>query len=161
MRFADTPELAAWRNQVREFVREHWGPADDGSEFFPLMGHFDDERVPSWLDALGRRGWIAAAWPKEYGGADLSMLEQFILTQEVTAAGAPTSRRMLNLVGPTIMLHGTPEQRATYLPPMLRGDAAWCQGFEKRQSHGESRGGTQDCPSMDRLHGAAPSVLGR
>ena len=131
MRFADTPELATWRSEVRGFVREHWGADDDGSEFFPLMGHWDEERVPGWLDALGRRGWIAAAWPKEYGGADLSMLEQFILTQEVTAAGAPTSRRMLNLVGPTIMLHGTPAQRAEYLPPMLRGETAWCQGFSE------------------------------
>ncbi len=131
MRFADTPELAAWRNEVRAFVRERWGAADDGSEFFPLMGHFDTERVPAWLDALGQRGWIAPAWPKEYGGADLSMLEQFVLTQEVTAAGAPASRRMLNLVGPTIMLHGTPEQRADYLPPMLRGETAWCQGFSE------------------------------
>lgn len=131
MRFADTPELAVWRNEVRAFVRERWGAPDDGSEFFPLMGHFDAERVPVWLDALGQRGWIAAAWPKEYGGADLSMLEQFVLTQEVTAAGAPASRRMLNLVGPTIMLHGTPEQRAEYLPPMLRGETAWCQGFSE------------------------------
>jgi alkylation response protein AidB-like acyl-CoA dehydrogenase len=95
------------------------------------MGHWDDTRTAAWLDALGRRGWIAAAWPREYGGADLSVLEQFVLTQEITSAGAPTSRRMLNLVGPTIMLHGTAEQRATYLPPMLRGETAWCQGFSE------------------------------
>ena len=131
MRFADTPALHAWREEVRTFVRDHWGGDASGSEFFPLMGHFDEGRVPAWLDALGRRGWIAPAWPKEYGGADLSMLEQFVLTQEVTAAGAPTSRRMLNLVGPTIMLHGTPEQRAEHLPPMLRGETAWCQGFSE------------------------------
>ncbi len=131
MRFADTPELARWRDEVRQFVATHWGQPDDGSEFFPLMGQWDEARAAGWLDALGKRGWIAAAWPKEYGGADLSMLEQFILTQEVTGAGAPTSRKMLNLVGPTIMLHGTAEQKSEYLPPMLRGETAWCQGFSE------------------------------
>ena len=130
MRFADTPGLAVWRAEVREFVRGTWG-TDSGSEFLGLMGVFDESRTRPWLDALARRGWIAAAWPKEYGGADLSILKQFVLTQEITEAGAPTSRRMLNLVGPTIMLHGTAAQKSVHLPPMLRGETAWCQGFSE------------------------------
>jgi alkylation response protein AidB-like acyl-CoA dehydrogenase len=88
-------------------------------------------RTKVWLDKLAENGWIAAAWPKKYGGADMSVLEQFVLNQELHEAGAPTSRQMLNLVGPTIMLHGTEEQRAEHLPPMLRGEVGWCQGFSE------------------------------
>src|SRR5487761_1055542 len=61
----------------------------------------------------------------------MSGMEQFVLSQELHEAGAPTSRQMLNLVGPTIMLHGTDEQKAEHLPPMLRGEITWCQGFSE------------------------------
>ena len=137
MRFKDTTELATWREEVRAFVNEHWGREDDSA-----LGPFDEEADPSrreereqkvsaWLDKLADRGWLAPAWPKKYGGADMSVLEQFVLSQELNEAGAPTSRQMLNLVGPTIMLHGTEEQKLEHLRPMLRGEVAWCQGFSE------------------------------
>jgi alkylation response protein AidB-like acyl-CoA dehydrogenase len=90
-----------------------------------------EARSQKWLDKLAENGWLAPAWPKQYGGADMSVLEQFVLSQELHEAGAPVSRQMLNLVGPTIMLHGTDEQKAEHLPPMLRGEVAWCQGFSE------------------------------
>ncbi len=136
MRFTDTPELAEWRATVRAFVQEHWNDPDDHD---PLATHGPNAKgyeVPSevtraWLDKLAARGWIAPAWPKEYGGAGLSVLEQFVLNQELHEAGAPTSRPMMNLVGPTIMIHGTDEQKAEHLPPLLRGEVQWCQGFSE------------------------------
>jgi alkylation response protein AidB-like acyl-CoA dehydrogenase len=137
MRFADTPELTEWRQTVRNFLDEHWHrEGDDESEAATSMEtqeQFESRqtRAQAWLDRLGENGWIAPAWPKQYGGADMSVLEQFVLSQELTEAGAPTSRQMLNLVGPTIMLHGTDEQKAEHLPPMLRGEVAWCQGFSE------------------------------
>ncbi len=141
MRFRDTPELAAWRETVRQFVREHWG-SDEEDETELLVGSADEaerqrraaereERVRVWLDKLAERGWIAPAWPKEYGGADMSVLEQFVLNQELHEAGAPTSRQMMNLIGPTLMLHGTEEQKRTFLRATLRGEIAWCQGFSE------------------------------
>ena len=131
MRFQDTPELAQWRGTVRAFVDDNWRipgqrDEDDGFEVPP-----DEGRTKKWLDKLGANGWLAPAWPKKYGGADMSVLEQFVLSQELHEAGAPTSRQMLNLVGPTIMLHGTDEQKAEHLRPMLRGEVAWCQGFSE------------------------------
>ncbi len=138
MRFSDTPELAEWRTTVRSFLDQHWNntAGDDETETTASMESDDQfrtrmKRSQAWLDKLGENGWIAPAWPKEYGGADMSVLEQFVLSQELTEAGAPTSRQMLNLVGPTIMLHGTDEQKAEHLPPMLRGEVAWCQGFSE------------------------------
>jgi len=132
MRFQDTPELADWRKVVKEFVDTNWrvaGKTDDDDN--PFEGEVDENRTTKWLDKLGANGWLAPAWPKKYGGADMSVLEQFVLNQELHEAGAPTSRQMLNLVGPTIMLHGTDEQKAEHLPPMLRGEVAWCQGFSE------------------------------
>jgi alkylation response protein AidB-like acyl-CoA dehydrogenase len=132
MRFADTPELREWRATVRSFVNTHWQPRpEDDDASAGLDGPDDDGRTRTWLDRLAENGWLAPAWPKKYGGADMSVLEQFVLSQELHQAGAPTSRQMLNLVGPTIMLHGTEEQKAEHLPPMLRGEIAWCQGFSE------------------------------
>ncbi|MBI2765959.1 MAG: acyl-CoA dehydrogenase family protein [Chloroflexi bacterium] len=132
MRFSDSPELEQWRAAVRGFVDANWrrpGDVTDFDEFNELEG--DEARRQRWLDKLAENGWLAPAWPKKYGGADMSVLEQFVLSQELHRAGAPVSRQMLNLVGPTIMLHGTDEQKAEHLPPMLRGEVAWCQGFSE------------------------------
>jgi hypothetical protein len=132
MRFQDTPELATWRTQVRSFVDTNWrAHAKPNEEEDSMEGPTDESRTKVWLDKLAENGWLAPAWPKQYGGADMSVLEQFVLNQELHEAGAPTSRQMLNLVGPTIMLHGTDEQKAEHLPPMLRGEVAWCQGFSE------------------------------
>lgn len=136
MRFADTPELAAWRTTVRQFVHEHWQPDsahDDLATHGPHAAAYEevDDATRLWLDRLAERRWIAPAWPKKYGGAELSVLEQFVLNQELHEAGAPTSRPMMNLVGPTIMLHGSEEQKAQHLPPLLRGEVRWCQGFSE------------------------------
>ncbi|MGH2632168.1 MAG: acyl-CoA dehydrogenase family protein, partial [Tepidiformaceae bacterium] len=129
MRFNDTPELAEWRTQVKGFVNDNWGTTDPADEEDPFSGGGNQKKISTWLDKLGANGWLAPAWPKKYGGADMSVMEQFVLNQELHEVGAPTSRQMLNLVGPTIMLHGTEEQKAEHLPPMLRGEVAWCQGF--------------------------------
>ena len=132
MRFKDSPELAEWRKQVRTFVDQNWHSDDDLDEEGGIMGPDDSTgRVSKWLDKLAENGWLAPAWPKKYGGADMSVLEQFVLSSELHEVGAPTSRQMLNLVGPTIMLHGTDDQKAEHLPPMLRGEVAWCQGFSE------------------------------
>jgi alkylation response protein AidB-like acyl-CoA dehydrogenase len=133
MRFQDTPELAEWRSTVRGFVKENWlkDSTGDEDEMAMMEGGGDPNRTSRWLDKLAENGWLAPAWPKQYGGADMSVLEQFVLNQELHEVGAPTSRQMLNLVGPTIMLHGTDEQKAEHLPPMLRGEVAWCQGFSE------------------------------
>jgi alkylation response protein AidB-like acyl-CoA dehydrogenase len=85
-----------------------------------------------WRDKLVARGWIAPAWPKEYGGAGLSIMEQFIMNEEFAEAGAPQVGGMgVSMVGPTLVAHGTDEQRAEHLPKILRGEVHWCQGFSE------------------------------
>ena len=152
MRLQDSPEEAAWRAEVAGFIQREMppsvkmaprlqgegvgeggevkgtpGPITGGSGFRPLAG---DTAV--WRDKLATRGWIAPAWPKEYGGAGLTIMEQFIMDEEFAEAGAPQFGGMgVQMVGPTLITHGTDEQRAEHLPKILRGEVYWCQGFSE------------------------------
>jgi alkylation response protein AidB-like acyl-CoA dehydrogenase len=88
----------------------------------------------SWAKKLAGKGWIAPAWPKEYGGAGMTVMEQFIFKQEMSTAGAPTGGNYgigVGWAGPTIILYGNEEQKQKYLPDIVRGDAVWCQGFSE------------------------------
>jgi alkylation response protein AidB-like acyl-CoA dehydrogenase len=85
-----------------------------------------------WLKKLATRGWVAPAWPKEYGGAGLSVMQQFVYNEELARARAPRPNFLgIGLVGPTIMVHGTDEQKQQYLSGILSGEKYWCQGFSE------------------------------
>ncbi len=127
MEFRDSPEEAQFRSSVLSFI-EHELPPD-------LRGGSSDEdaegRFGGWLDKLRDRRWIAAAWPREYGGGGASITEQFILNEEMSRARAPRpSGVAIGFVGPTIIAHGSGEQKARFLPGILKGDQ-WCQGFSE------------------------------
>jgi alkylation response protein AidB-like acyl-CoA dehydrogenase len=86
----------------------------------------------AWHAALNERGWVAPHWPKEYGGAGLTAMEQFILNQELARAGAPSvGGSGVSLLGPTLIVHGTEDQRQKYLPPILDGTVTWAQGYSE------------------------------
>ena len=70
---------------------------------------------------MGADGWLGIGWPTEYGGQGRSVLEQFVFFDEATRAGAPVPMIALNTVGPTLMRHGTPEQKEQFLPRILAG----------------------------------------
>jgi alkylation response protein AidB-like acyl-CoA dehydrogenase len=152
MKLNDTPAEAAWRAEVRAFlkhelpagVRRRRGgaapfaegdavqapstEARSGGQGFRLLGG----PMGEWRQKLAKRGWIAPAWPKEYGGAGLSTMQQFIMNEEFAEAGAPPMGGMgVMMAGPTIIVHGTEEQKAEHLPKILRGEVQWCQGFSE------------------------------
>jgi len=89
--------------------------------------------LTAWQRTLHRGGWLAVHWPKEYGGRGASLTEQAIFHEEMVRARAPQvmNRVGINLVGPTLIAHGTPEQCARYLPPILSCDEVWCQLFSE------------------------------
>ena len=89
--FQRHPELATWRSTVRDFVKTNWETEPEGDEMAMMEGGGNQAKVSKWLDKLAERGWIAPAWPKEYGGAGLSVLEQFILNEEFAEAARPTA----------------------------------------------------------------------
>jgi alkylation response protein AidB-like acyl-CoA dehydrogenase len=138
MNFRDTPAEAAWRQEVREFIRTelpdelkpgHQGPRDrrgDGDMFSP-GGAWKE-----WSRRLAAKKWIAPAWPKEYGGAGLSVMEQFIFNEEMSEARAPRVGGIATgFAGPTLIVHGTEEQKQKHLPEILSGDVVWCQGYSE------------------------------
>jgi alkylation response protein AidB-like acyl-CoA dehydrogenase len=114
----DTPEEAKLRGELRGWLEENW---KDG------MAQED------WFKVLADSGWAAPLWPAEYGGRGASASEAIIFNQEREAVGAlrPPSGIGVPMAGPTIIAHGTEEQKERFLKPMLRGEETWCQLFSE------------------------------
>ena len=134
MDFADSPEQAVFRTEVESFFAKNFPVAlevsdEDDPRTRMEAGGDQGDALKQWRMALVSKGWIAPAWPKEYGGANLSPMEQFILNETVAEKGAPMLR--VPDVGSTIMVHGSAEQKAEFLPPMVRGESRWCQGYSE------------------------------
>ncbi|MGH3320883.1 MAG: acyl-CoA dehydrogenase family protein [Streptosporangiaceae bacterium] len=150
MNWEDTPEEAAFRDEVRAFIRDRFPseyrpdtesenslePEDVRGYDWPADRVSRDparrEGARQWAAALAERGWIAPHWPPEYGGAGLSAMREFILQEEMMRARVPTVNGIgAFLLGPTLLEHGTDEQRAEHLPPIARGERTWAQGFSE------------------------------
>lgn len=87
----------------------------------------------SYLDRMVERGFTAPTWPKQYGGAELSGREAKVLQEELVRlkVGPPLVGMGLAMIGPTLLVHGTDEQKAKYLPKIVTGEHRWCQGFSE------------------------------
>ena len=86
----------------------------------------------AWQRILHRKGWVAPAWPVEYGGCAWSTTQRYIWATETARAGAPPLSPMgIGMCGPVLMRYGTPAQKDRSLPPMLSGDDFWCQGYSE------------------------------
>lgn len=144
MDWNDTPEQAAFRSEVRELIARglperyasmaaRGGPGERQWEFDRKSPNADARQAAiDWHSALAKRDWVAPHWPREYGGGGLTVMEQFILNEEIAGAGAPTvGGSGLAMLGPTLIVHGSDEQRARYLPPILAGEVTWAQGYSE------------------------------
>jgi len=82
---------------------------------------------------LAKKGWIAPAWPKQYGGLGASHIEQMIFSEELAYRRAPNGQRVFSvgMIGPTLIVHGSEEQKAEHLPRITSGESAWCQGYSE------------------------------
>ena len=131
MDFRDTPEQATWREEVRTFLvneKPKIDPELNPMEAMRRGGGFMKE----WRDKLSRKGWVAPAWPKEYGGASLSVMEQFIMNEEFAEARAMNVGGMgTSMIGPTLIIHGNEDQKKEHLGAILRGEVQWCQGYSE------------------------------
>ena len=144
MDWRDTPEQAAFRSQVQQLVetrlparyREQAAAGAVRERPWETDRKSADPEVRraamQWHGALNEHGWVAPHWPKEYGGAGLTSMEQFILNQELARAGAPSvGGSGVSLLGPTLIVHGTDEQKKKYLPPILAAETTWAQGYSE------------------------------
>ena len=141
MDFRDNPEEATFRTEVREFIaREYAGDGAEGeargaAQAAAQGGPEAMARYQAWMKKLARKGWIAAAWPKEYGGAGMTIMQQFIFNEELALARAPRPGGIgIAMAGPTIIVYGTEEQKKEHLSGMLSSDVIWCQGFSEPES---------------------------
>lgn len=133
MDFRDTPEQARWRTEIQDFI-EREAPAEYTKQHLPAVDVYGrgDELVQAWRAKVARKGWLAAHWPAEYGGLGLSVIEQYILKEEFALRRVPhPGARSTEMVGPTVILHGTDAQKKELLPPILRGEHLYCQGFSE------------------------------
>ena len=128
MEFRESAEETAFRREVQAFIEENLPSAMRGES--PVVDEITAEG--QFLSALARQRWVAPAWPAELGGAALSFYQQFIFNEEMAKARAPQPPGIgVGNAGSAIILHGSPEQKARYLPGIAQGTEIWCQGFSE------------------------------
>jgi acyl-CoA dehydrogenase len=122
----------AFRDEVRAFLSENL-PARLAEAGRRMTSVFVEPRYSlDWQRILHAKGWVAPAWPVEYGGCGWDEMQRAIFAAECAKAGAPGLSPMgLKMVGPCIMGYGTPAQKAHYLPRILAGEDYWCQGYSE------------------------------
>jgi len=132
MEFKFTEEHNALRTEVREFLA---GSLETDRGAGPVRPT-SQENWPAQIEfarKLAAKGWVAPAWPKEYGGLAWSHIKQMIFSEELSYAGAPDGGRVFNvgMIGPTLIVHGSDEQKKEHLPRITKADVTWCQGYSE------------------------------
>jgi len=125
-----SPSEQAFRDELRAWLEANHPGAVPREE----QGSFEFRRA--WQRRLHDAGWAGISWPERYGGRGASLIEQAIFNEEIVRARTPQLANVLGLAmgGPTVIAHGTEEQRQRYLPPILSADEIWCQGFSEPES---------------------------
>ena len=123
-----TPEEEAFRAELRAFIAEakpKLPAATDGA-----LKTKDD--YLAWHKMLFKKGWVAPAWPKEYGGTGWTVTQRYIFNEECGAEEMPSTLPFgLAMVGPVIYTFGNDTQKRTFLPRILSGEDWWCQGYSE------------------------------
>jgi alkylation response protein AidB-like acyl-CoA dehydrogenase len=125
-----SPSEESFRDELRAWLKDnHPGREPEGD-----LAGFEFRRA--WQRQLHDAGWAGVSWPKEYGGRGATLVEQAIYNEEFVRAQAPSAANVLGLAmgGPTVIAHGTEEQKQRYLEPILSAEEIWCQGFSEPDS---------------------------
>ncbi|HEY6478982.1 MAG TPA: acyl-CoA dehydrogenase family protein [Streptosporangiaceae bacterium] len=143
------PEIAQFRSELREWIAANapaelaemadWNlAAGGGARRDPrTVAALQSPEYAEWDRKLSEAKLICPHWPAEYGGQDMDAVRLAVLNEEFYRAGVPRVNRGMgeSLVGPSIIGHGTPEQKATFLPRIISGEDRYCQGFSE-PNHG-------------------------
>jgi alkylation response protein AidB-like acyl-CoA dehydrogenase len=128
------PAAEAFRQELRAWLAANlpagWGAGEQG-EFESLEAEV--RFLGEWQRRLAAGGWVGIHWPRAYGGRGATVVESYIFQEEMAAARAPEiiGRIGVNLLGPTLIAHGTEAQKSRYLPRVLTGEELWCQLFSE------------------------------
>jgi alkylation response protein AidB-like acyl-CoA dehydrogenase len=122
-----SPSEESFRDELRAWLAAN----DPGREPDGDLAGFEFRRA--WQHRLHEAGWAGVSWPQEYGGRGATLVEQAIYNEEFVRAQAPSAANVLGLAmgGPTVIAHGTEEQKHRYLEPILSAEEIWCQGFSE------------------------------
>jgi alkylation response protein AidB-like acyl-CoA dehydrogenase len=134
MDFDESPREAAFRAEVRAWLDANAPRRSGATHRLSVLEGFDDRpdtiaRAREWQHRLCDAGWAAVTWPVDHGGRGAGPLEAIVFGEELSRYEVPVQLFTIGIgmIGPTLNAHGTAEQKARYLPPMLRGDEIWCQ----------------------------------
>lgn len=134
MDFRLTAEQEQWRRAIRAFIEAEL-PAEIRRDELAPGSEAAWQAALAFTRKLAARRWLGAAWPTEYGGLGLSIIEQMIYSEELAYHRAPNvSLFGLGFVGPTILAYGSPEQKARHIPGILQAKVIWAQGFSEPNS---------------------------
>ena len=137
MDFDDSPDEAAYRSHVRDLLERHAGDLlrlQPGQEGVDARRHEAEMRTTQRV--LAEAGLIGVTWPREYGGQGGTLVQQAIVAQELARARVPglINHIGIGMCGPTVIAHGSQDQRDRYLARLLRADDVWCQLFSEPAS---------------------------
>ncbi len=129
MDFRFTSEEENFRTEVKDFLKTELKPGwNDNFDSESEMGvAVQGEFAKAFNKKLAQKGWLAIAWPKQYGGMEASVMQQVIYNEEMAYAGAPVGFNMgVAWVGPSLMLYGTDEQKSDFIPKITNLEHIWC-----------------------------------
>ncbi|MDQ3620747.1 MAG: acyl-CoA dehydrogenase [Actinomycetota bacterium] len=131
MDFRDTPEEASFRSELRSWLEENL--PDGWRELSPSRTRWNADVSREWSKKLYEAGYVGLTWPKEYGGRAAPYTHQAVFLEEMVRAEAPEHIGVIGLgmAGPTIISHGTDDQKNRHLAKILSGEEVWCQGFSE------------------------------
>jgi len=130
MDYRFSQEEEEFRSEVRTFLRSELPEDWDFDPFELTEDKWDFAR--EFTRKLAGKGWVAPAWPQEYGGQGMPYMQQVVLSEEVAYHRAPnTSLIGVTYAGPTIIVYGNDEQKERFLPGITSGDIVWCQGYSE------------------------------
>jgi len=140
--FDDTPQEAAFRAEARAWLEANAVPKGHPDDFSAGMWSTDYseeeyvKRCREWQGVLAGGGWAGITWPVELGGRGGRPIEGAIFNQEQARFGVSNGvfAIAIGMVGPTLLAHGSEDQKRRFLPPMLKGDEVWCQLFSEPEA---------------------------
>src|SRR5437763_15029764 len=129
------PEAEAFRTEFRAWLEDNLDPDLESARGVMSVWESPEglDRRRRWNRTRADAGYAAIAWPAQFGGRGAGLIEQVVYAEELHRAGAPGTLNPIGIsnIAPAILQHGTEDQKRRFLPPMLRGDEIWCQGFSE------------------------------
>jgi alkylation response protein AidB-like acyl-CoA dehydrogenase len=125
-----SPEEAAFREEVRSWLDSNL--PQDLKDKVASYAHLSKVDLLRWHKILAKIGWVAPAWPKEWGGTGWNVVQRYIFEEELGYAGAPPLIPFgLAMCAPVLLRFGTEEQKRRFLPRIYQGEDFWCQGYSE------------------------------